>query len=612
MSQTNQVEKTQQQIPLNMLEVAPENSRKTNVTARQNELKASLTAYGLLQPLLVRPAEKKGRFFVVDGQRRLLALKALAKDKTLKSTFSVKCEQVDPAIARELSLTANVQAQTMHPADQFEAFFAMSQDKISIGDIAARFGVSQKTVKQRLKLASVSPKLLELYRAGEMSLEHLEAFTLSEDHEKQETLWSQLSGWQKQPHHIRAILTEHKISADDLRVKFVTLEAYKAAGGHLEGDLFSEDIYLTNVELLEKLVSDKIAEAAKAVEAEGWSFVEVFPNHEYEFIQQYDRIWPEPVELSQEDADRLEVVKGEIERLEEVYHDADNQEELDEQLDALEAEQEQIVEKTEAYSKEQKANAGAYVSYHRGDIHITRGLSEQQAVAQKSEPKPKKEISDKLLERLTAHKTLALQDALSNAPQIAFDLLLSQMVRETFSFRLGRQVSCFDLSMKAPSLPHDDESLEGSIASLNREKAFEQWAAILKPEDEKTFYEVVSSLKKEQKMKLLAFCFARSLDAVERPKVNIAQQEREMVNRLADLLQLDMTKYWKPSASLYFNHIAKDNILKAVKEVKGLEVADSLKKLKKADLAKAAEKRLENSNWLPEPLQTGVHKPELG
>ena len=63
MSQTNQVEKTQQQIPLNMLEVAPENSRKTNVTARQNELKASLTAYGLLQPLLVRPAEKKGRFF---------------------------------------------------------------------------------------------------------------------------------------------------------------------------------------------------------------------------------------------------------------------------------------------------------------------------------------------------------------------------------------------------------------------------------------------------------------------------------------------------------------------------------------------------------------------
>lgn len=613
MTQVNHIEnQTQQQIPLNKLDVAPENARKTNVTARQDELKASIKAYGLIQPLLIRPADKEGRFFVVDGQRRLLAMKALAKDKALKSTFLVKCEHINPEIAQELSLTANVQAQAMHPADQFEAFFSMSQNNTSVGDIAASFGVSEKTVKQRLKLASVSPKLLTLYREGEMSLEHLEAFTLTDDHEKQETAWSQLSEWQRKPHQIKAILTEQKVSSEDYRVKFITLEAYKKAGGHMEGDLFSEDFYLTDLELIEKLVSDKIYKEAKAVEAEGWAFVEVSPNYEYEFAQQYHRIWPEPVELSEKDAERLKAIESEIENLQDIYDDADNQDELDKKLDALEIEQEQLEEKQEVYTKDQKANSGAYVSYRHGEIHIIRGLAEKPDVTNenKKEPKPKKVISERLLERLTAHSTLALQDALSNSPQIAFDLMLTEMVKETFSTNLGYSSSCFHLHMNEPHFPHDDESLKDSFAAVNRQKAFEQWETILQPNDEATIYEDISSLKKEQKMKLLAFCFAGTLDAVKHPKENMSQSKQNMINSLSDLLKLDMTKYWKPSADLYFNHIAKDNILSAVREVKGLEVADALKKLRKSDLAQAAEKRLENSDWLPKPLQIGVHKPE--
>ncbi len=614
MSQANLIENpTLQQIPLNKLVVAPENSRKTNVTARQKELKASLEAYGLLHPLLVRPADKKGQYYVVDGQRRLLALKALVKDKVLKSTYLVKCEEVDPNIAQELSLTANVQAQTMHPADQFEAFFAMSQNNISVGDIAARFGVSEKTVKQRLKLAQVSPKLLELYRKGEMSLEHLEAFTLSDDHEKQETVWAQLQSWQKHAHHIKAMLTEQKISSKDKRIKFITLEAYEKAGGHFEPDLFSEDIYLTDIDLVESLVTDKMIEAAKAVEAEGWSFVEVSTKHESEFINQHNRIWPEPVPLSEKDAARLEIIEGEIKHLEEIYGNAENQDELDQKLDALEARQEQLVEKMEAFTPEQKAKAGAYVSYHHGDISITRGLIEKQALTidHKKEPKPKKVISDKLLERLTAHKTLALQDALTNSPQIAFDLMLAELVKETFRAYLGRSASCFHFNMQSASFPRDDENLKNSIASVNREKTLEKWAAILKPNDETSPYDVVSSMKTDQKMQLLAFCFAGSLDAIQHPKEYISKGQKDMINGLADLLQLDMTQYWKPNASLYFNHIAKDNILNVIREVKGLAVADSLKKLKKGDLALAAEKRLKDSNWLPEPLRIGVHKPDL-
>lgn len=603
---------TPQSVPLNKLEVAPENSRKTGVTARQDELKASLKAYGLLHPLLIRPSDKKGQFFVVDGQRRLLALKALVKDKALKSTFEVKCEHVDPEKALELSLTANAQVQTMHPADQFEAFYTMSQNSLSVGDIAARFGVSEKIVKQRLKLARVSPKLLDLYREGEMVLEHLEAFTLTDDHEKQETTWSELSHWQKNARHIKAMLTQTKVSAQDDRVKFVTLEAYQEAGGHAEYDLFSEDVYLTDLELLERLVTDKVAEAAKVVEAEGWAVVEVAPQYDYEFIQQFGRVYPEPVELSDKDASRMEIVESEIKAIHEAYDDADNSDELDQKLDVLEDELEQLVEKTEAFTTAQKAEGIAYVSYRNGEAFIIRGLVERKVLKNdaKKEPKPKKEISERLLERLTAHKTLALQDVLSNAPHIAFDLLVTEMVKGTFAAYSSQSFSCFHLNLTEPNLPADDESLTSSFAATNRQKAFEKWEKTLDPNNDEELYKTIASLTQDEKVKLLAFCFAGSLDAVIRPKEFVSKSQQERINQIAELLKLDMTQYWKPSASLYFNHVTKDSILNAVKEVKGLAVADTLKNLKKSDLAMAAEKRLENSNWLPKPLQVGTHQPD--
>ena len=353
-------------------------------------------------------------------------------------------------------------------------------------------------------------------------------------------------------------------------------------------------------------------DAAKAIEAEGWAFVEVSPSYDYEFTQDYQHIYPEPVELSQEDADRLQAIDKEFEHLRGIYHDSDNQDELDEKWDALEIEQEQIEAEMEAYTSEQKASAGVYVSYRHGEIHIIRGLVEKQAPTNdvKADLKPKKEISERLMERLTSHKTLALQDVLSKSPEIAFDLVLTKMVKETFLTNSGHSNSCFHLRMGEPHFPHDDESLKDCFAHANKQKAFEKWENIIQPNDVATLYEDISSLKKEQKMELLAFCFAGTLDAIKHPKEHISKSKQDMIYELADLLKLDMTKYWKPSASLYFNHISKDNIMNAIKEVKGAGVAGSFKKLKKSDLANAAEKQLEGSNWLPKPLQVGIHQPE--
>jgi ParB family transcriptional regulator, chromosome partitioning protein len=89
-------------------------------------------------------------------------------------------------LAEEDSLAENVHRENLSPLDQFRSFQTLREKGLSEEDIAARFFVSATTVKQRLKLAGVSPKLLDVYSADRMRLEQLMAFTVTDDHARQE------------------------------------------------------------------------------------------------------------------------------------------------------------------------------------------------------------------------------------------------------------------------------------------------------------------------------------------------------------------------------------------------------------------------------------------
>src|SRR3546814_13427582 len=87
-----------------------------------------------------------------------------------------------------------------------------------IETIAATFMVTPAVVRQRLRLASVSPRLQEVYAEDGMSLEQLMAFSVSEDHERQEQVWEMLqSGYNQQPYMIRSKLTEQSVRATEKR-----------------------------------------------------------------------------------------------------------------------------------------------------------------------------------------------------------------------------------------------------------------------------------------------------------------------------------------------------------------------------------------------------------
>src|SRR5260370_11806693 len=75
--------------------------------------------------------------------------------------------------------------------------------------VAIRFGVSERHVRQRLRLGKLAPELLDAFRAGNIGLEAGTAFTLGADHA------AQLAGWRQvkdrsylQPYHLRQLPTQ--------------------------------------------------------------------------------------------------------------------------------------------------------------------------------------------------------------------------------------------------------------------------------------------------------------------------------------------------------------------------------------------------------------------
>ena len=226
-------------IALNKLTLWDGNVRKTGAETALDQLAASIQAYGLIHPLTVREAGK-GRYAVVAGQRRYLAMKQMAKAGTLPKSAPVPClVATNEHDGAELSLAENVVRVAMHPADQFEAWRGLIDKGTTVAEIATRFGVADSTVRKRLALARVSPRIFDLYRAGTIDLEVLQAFTLTDDHALQESVWQGLADWQRDSARaIRQAITATDVPCDDRRVRFVGLDAYEAAGGPVRRDLF--------------------------------------------------------------------------------------------------------------------------------------------------------------------------------------------------------------------------------------------------------------------------------------------------------------------------------------------------------------------------------------
>jgi ParB family chromosome partitioning protein len=101
---------------------------------------------------------------------------------------------------------------------------------------------------------------------------------------------------------------------------------------------------------------------------------------------------------------------------------------------------------------------------------------------------------------------------------------------------------------------------------------------------------------------LLAFCLARSVNAVRTKRDSADDHRFAHADRLAATLKLDMTTWFTPTAENYFARVSKTGILEALTEAKG-DIAPAWNKAKKGELAVIAERQLAETGWLPALLR---------
>ena len=373
---------TNRNIPLNRLSLSPANVR--TATAHPDEdkqLRASILALGVLESLLVHPGEGDS-FQVVSGGRRLAALQQLAEEKQIAPDHAVPCRVVaDGAKLTEISLHENEMRAAMHPADRFEAYARLREAGLSAAEIAARAGVTEKHVARLMRLSSVAPELVAAYRNDQMDLETLMAFTVNGDHEAQKDVWRWAQGrgmaW---PHDIRARLTQDAVTATSGLARFVGLEAYEAAGGKIERDLFTDDdrgVYLTDRKLLAELAEARLRKAADRL-SKRWKWTEVAIDPDWDRVHTLHQLRAVPAEPTAAERKKLDRIDAEIASItRDAPDDPGEQGSAYARVQELEGERERIearVADREKYRPADMRIAGCLVYLDAGRQKVIKGL----------------------------------------------------------------------------------------------------------------------------------------------------------------------------------------------------------------------------------------------
>ncbi len=638
-------------IPFNKLILSQQNVRKIKAGVSIEDLAEDIARRGLLSSLSVRPerdgdGKETGIYRIPAGGRRYRALELLVSQKRLAKTAGVPCiVSTSDTLEVEDSLAENVHRVQLHPLDQFRAFNTLRELGLDEEEIAARFFVSAATVKQRLRLASVSPRLLDLYAGDEMNLEQIMAFSITNDHVRQEQVWDTVSrSHVKEAYYIRRLLTETAVRAGDRRAAYVGIDAYEAAGGVVMRDLFEQDQggWLQDPATLEQLVFEKLKTDAEGLKTEeGWKWVEAALDFPYGHTSGLRRFYGEQAEMSAEEISSYDELKAEYDKLDAAYAVTEEySEETEKRLEELGIELDGLNERPYVFDPEDVARGGVFISLSaNGELKIERGFvrpedepiieaddhragsddddtDEQVAHAasstggvsvngkavssdQSEEEDTIRPLSDRLILDLTAARTVALRNALANDPVMAFIAVLHSFVLKIF-YLYGSD-SCLELTLQSANFSQTP-GLADTPWAKEIDQRQEAWGQDL-PKDPGALWDYLIQLDEVSRQMLFAHCASLSLNVVIEPW-NKRSRALAHADQVARSIGFGMVEAgWTPTVDNYLGRVTKVRILQAVREAKDEQSAQLIDHLKKPDMAREAERLLEGSGWLPEPLR---------
>lgn len=642
-------------IPFDRLVLSQANVRRLKCGVSIGELADDIMRRTLLQSLNVRAVlddngNDTGKFEVPAGGRRFRALELLVKSKRMAKTQPVPCIIREGGSAEEDSLAENTMRLPLHPLDQFRAFQALRDAGTSEEEIAARFYAPVNIIKQRLRLASVSDSLLDIYGEDGMTLDQLMAFSVSSDHARQEHVWANSGfGQHIQPYAIRRMLTEDSVDVHDRRAQFVGTAAYEAAGGYIMRDLFNRDDggWMQDPALLDQLLTDKLRTAADDIATEGWKWVEAAVDLPYGHEHGARRITGASERLTEADEAQRDRLMEEFDALTGEYDGGDDlPDEVDERLGELETAIDAFINRPTLYDPAEMSRAGVFITLDaNGKLRIDRGyvrpedepvndavaqdgddpagdiVASQTAVIMVGGQAVTKEdvdeegdvirpLPDRLICELTAERTLALRNALAQAPDTAFIALLHALCQSTFSAHSAS--GCVEIIAKHAYFGNAAPGLRDHHCAKAIDERHDAWAALL-PRDHLELWDVLVKLEASEQMQLLAHCTSITVNALYEPanrynqghvSAHTVSRRIEFADHIARTIGHDMVQdNWRPTVDNYLGRVTKPRILEAVREARGEEMVGLIDHLKKGDMAKEAERLLDGTGWLPEPLR---------
>lgn len=549
-------------IPLDRLVPSQQHNARRTGGDNVDDLVASIRADGLLQNLTVIPADDAGWFEVVAGSRRLRALQVLAANGELSSR-GVPCRVVDADAAMDASTAENTIREQMHPADEVEAYARLRAAGRTPDDIAVRFGQSRRHVNRMLRLATLSPAIMDEWRQDQLNVDQAQGLAITDDHALQEDVWKQVRDhhWHNSGDDIRELLTEGEVPLTSALGKFVGVQAYEAAGGQVRRDLFADadSAYLIDRKLVERLAMEQLEASAARQRKLGWLWVEpMLEQPSYTVTTRMERLYDKPT-------DEERAIAGVF-----VFIGHSGRTEV----------------------------AGPYI--RPGDrAAAERGEDPAQGGGEKAPPAPKDELSAAQVQRLYGWRTAILRKQLASDPELMIRVLTADLAKDLLEHPGHGGATIVHATIHSPYNRGQRNVIEGLQEAerfgVHLEAESTAWGERI--EREAPDGDVLAWLTEQPlqvTLELLAHLAAHGVLAGG----SNPEAEAEFMHR-ADF---DPSELWGPDAE-WLQTLTKPTILRIVREVLGADQAEALAGMKKRDLAIKAAELLNPTDYVPAPLR---------
>lgn len=601
------------------LEKSPANVRKSSDPEADVRLAANIAERGVLQNLVGVPiARKKGHYRITAGGRRLDAVHRLIEAGTFPADYALPLLVLkDPKDAVEVSLSENFFRLAMNPAEACRAFRDVIEvEGKSPADVAKRFGVTERFVQGRLRLAALAEPVFDALEGNEITLDVAKAYASTADTARQAAVFELLrhSYSRDSAGEIRRQLASYSYRAGNPKALLVGRDAYVAAGGRIEEDLFSDagsERWL-DTRILDELAESRLAEVAEAIrQREGFGEIRTVaathvPYNQTWGLRQLHGDLPDLSEEQQARRDEIEIELAEWSAaLDTGEFEPSDEDEA--HIEALEAELAGFTEPVPVIEDSVKASALAYIILDEdGTPRIHEQLYAMPAPEPEVEPEADGEgdgrdgddampntgeeagadklgLSQRLLERLAMMKVELLALHVASDPAFAFDLA-GFILADVSALTYGHQV---------PSELRGPEPVRLVTDFISDMPAARQLAKLQDGLD-RTWqghgtaierFDAFCALPEEARAAWLGWAVARTLRAVPH-----GGSHADFLDHLGIRLDIDVANWWRPTAAAYFDKINKPAILDLFEEIGGADLRARYAGAKKHELAAAAER----------------------